>query len=153
MKLWAILFFVAATVAGISSCNCAQDCTNHQYQFTLVITGYTDTDVTPMVLKLYAKGSNFSNFIDSAIYTDLAASSTQVNGATQHSILLQDNDSTDYIISLPRVGALDTITGMTFPLENCSACSKKYPVHMLANYNLNGTAVNNTNYGYLSISK
>jgi hypothetical protein len=146
MKYWIVFHFAIAVTIGLYSCHCSSGCANIAYQLTIDFFGFSDTEVTPIVLKSYSRGSNFTKFRDSIIYSNaantIAGSDSYSNG---YFINVQGNDSTDYMVNLPKAGLSYLITNMDFPLGNCrvGGCAKEFSVPQLGNYTLNGTLIPN----------
>lgn len=141
MKTPAILLFAVVMTIVLHSCVCHGSNTGSDYQFSITLQGFSDSDVTPLTLKSYVKGSNFTTLLDSTVYPNLA------NGTTTHFILVQDNDSTDYQVKIKVLqNGVDTaayynISNITYRLVKGYDCTKGQQFHTLSGYNLNGESL------------
>jgi hypothetical protein len=136
MKSSIPLLFALAFIAGISSC--AHDCgtcPGISYQTDINLLGFTDSDVTPLSLLSYVKGSNFTVYRGDTVFTHLA------NGSTNHSVLFLANDSTDYVVVPGHLQGYQ-VSDMKFTLTKCNYCPQSYDPYLLTAYTLSGTVVN-----------
>jgi hypothetical protein len=155
MKIWIILVFTIVITMGLYSCHC-DGCAQYGYDFYVEFFGFSDTDVTPVILKSYVKGSNFSNFLDSTIYTNAANTTASYNNlANGYFITAQGNDSTDYMVSLPKAGLSYLITNMDFPLQKsgCGGCAREFQIPTLSSCSLNGVPITNISGENVMINK
>jgi hypothetical protein len=132
MKRLIPLVLVCAILAGISSC--AHDCglcPNLNYQTWITLQGFSDSDVTPLSLMGYVKGSNFSQYRSDTVFTGLA------NGSTNHSVIFIGNDSTDYVV-VPNHLQTYQVSGMKYNRSKCNNCRQSDDIYTLGSYTLSG---------------
>lgn len=141
MKTWILLLLVGGAMLGIYSCQC-DGCTQDNWKYTTEFRGFGDSDLAPLIVKTYVKGSGFTAFRDSIVYLNLATV-LEEDGNESRIIAATGDDSTDLLYVLPRLNYTYQITGMSFPTRACKACSKAYEVHTFNGYTVNGIVRNN----------
>lgn len=139
MKTLLLSVFTAMVFVSIYSCECYNSCGKMDYKVELNIVGFSDTEITPLILKAYAKGSGFTQLIDSSIFDDFDNDTRNQDGLTINTIGLMDTrDKVEYIIEIPSVGRNYQLTNTLFEKEECRKCGKKTIINTLKSYTLNG---------------
>lgn len=139
MKTTLTALFSAIILFSIYSCECRITCKQEDYRVLLNMTGFSDTELTPLVLKSYAKGSGFTQLIDSTTKYQFSNNTTNGEGQIVNTIGMFYAADKDYTADLPTIGRSYQLTNLNFETEVCKMCGRKYTIHRLKNYSLNGT--------------
>lgn len=102
------------------------------------MTGFSDTELTPLILKSYIKGSGFTQLIDSTSKYEFDNNTTNGQGQIVNSIGMLNAADRDYTIDLPAIGRSYQLTNIDFKEEECKMCGRKYTIHTLSGYTVNG---------------
>jgi hypothetical protein len=139
MKTTLLSLFTAIVLISIYSCECRITCKQEDYRVMVNMTGFSDTELTPLILKSYIKGSGFAQYVDSFSRGEFSNNTTNAEGQIVNTIGMFYAADKDYTIDLPAIGRSYQLTNLSFDEEICKMCGRKYTIHKLKSYLLNGT--------------
>lgn len=151
MKTAITALFSAIILFSIYSCECRITCKQEDYRVMVNMTGFSDTELTPLILKSYIKGSGFAQYVDSFSRGEFSNNTTNGDGQTVNTIGIMNAADKEYTIDLPTIGRSYQLTNLGFEEEICKMCGRKYTIHKLKSYSLNGTTQSGD--GDVTISK
>lgn len=139
MKTTLLSLFTAIVLISIYSCECRITCKQEDYRVMVNMTGFSDTELTPLILKSYIKGSGFAQYVDSFSRGEFSNNTTNGEGQIVNTIGIMNAADKEYTIDLPAIGRSYQLTNLGFEEEVCKMCGRKYTIHKLKSYLLNGT--------------
>ncbi len=137
MKITLVALIAATILVSLYSCECRITCAKDDYRVRINMTGFSDTELTPLILKSYVKGSGFTQLTDSISRHEFSNNATNGQGQIVNSIGLLYGAERDYTIDLPTIGRSYQLTNLNFETEVCKMCGRKYTIHTLSGYTLN----------------
>lgn len=138
MKTTLLAFIAAVILLSIYSCECRITCAQEDYRVMLNMTGFSDTELTPLILKSYIKGTDFTQLTDSTTWHEFSNNTTNGEGQIINTIGIINAIDRDYTIDLPTIGRSYRLTNINFKQEECKMCGRKYTIHTLSDYVANG---------------
>ncbi len=137
MKTQIALLFAFAFLIGLYSCECGGwKCNKANYMYEVNFKGFSDSDLTPLVINRYVKNTNLDSFYRTDTIYDLESGYTDVEKTRT---LHLNETAYDYAFVAPRLNATYTLTQIGFTTGTCTNCNKKYKIQELNSYVLNGT--------------
>ncbi len=149
MKTYITLFFALGILLCMYSCECYDTCKKFEWHYTVELTGFSDSEVTPLVVKRYLRDSHFTAVLDSQVVEKLS-SGTNAEGSPSLSFTHWYTDSSEYEIVLPVIGVTYQVSDYTFRQNKCKKCGHTSNVNELYAYKVNG---NYKQADYLKIEK
>lgn len=137
MKTTLLAFIATVILLSIYSCECRITCAQDDYRVRINMTGFSDTELTPLILKSYVKGSGFTQLTDSTTRDNFSNNATNSEGQIVNSVGLLYGADRDYTIDLPTIGRSYRLANFNFETEVCKMCGRKYTIHTLSGYTIN----------------
>ncbi|HLP50071.1 MAG TPA: hypothetical protein VK154_04260 [Chitinophagales bacterium] len=129
--------FYPLALVSIYSCECRITCGEKNYNTHFVSIGFSDTDLTPLILKTYIANSNFAQVKDSFTINEFPDNGWTDEGL-YNGFFFSNQPDLDYTIELPTVGRSFQVNNFVFEKEECKMCGRKYVINTLKGYIING---------------